>query len=386
MPEPEQVEPEQVEPEQELDTCDHCNGASEELYSVAINRRNTQEWCEECVDHDTFTCRRCDCHYSDDFCEGDSLCQPCHSLFSECSQCGDFVEDYHIVQDQYYCESCEEENCYYCECCGENYPNNNPCDCLSNRLIHDYGYKPKPVFYGKGPMFMGVELELEVYSASRSDVAEFILEKLDGDHVYIKTDGSLSHGLEIVTHPHTLEEHYELWSNWEPPSECKSHNTSTCGLHVHVSREALSPLNIGKILVMINHPNWKQLIEAVAQRSNCQYAKLIPKKSVTHLPNERYEAVNTEPESTIEFRIFKGNLKVDRILKCIEFTHAVCTYAKNVGLKKLHDHRAFVSWVHNNKKSYPHLYSFLKEKNYVSNSSKPNVTTGTGRTENGLEI
>ena len=30
-----------------------------------------------------------------------------------------------------------------------------------DEIIHDYYYKPEPIFYGDGPRYLGVELELD---------------------------------------------------------------------------------------------------------------------------------------------------------------------------------------------------------------------------------
>ena len=35
-------------------------------------------------------------------------------------------------------------------------------DCFDmDEIIHDYYYKPEPIFYGDGPRYLGVELELD---------------------------------------------------------------------------------------------------------------------------------------------------------------------------------------------------------------------------------
>ena len=63
------------------------------------------------------------------------------------------------------------------------------------------------------------------------------------ENIYIKSDGSLEDGFEIVSHPMTLEYHAEEM-NWKEllreavSMGYRSHQTSTCGLHVHVNRNA----------------------------------------------------------------------------------------------------------------------------------------------------
>ena len=61
---------------------------------------------------------------------------------------------------------------------------------------------------------------------------------------YVKSDGSLNDGFELVTHPCTLETHLQQVP-WRETLEAlrgmgyRSHAPGTCGLHVHVSRKAL---------------------------------------------------------------------------------------------------------------------------------------------------
>ena len=69
--------------------------------------------------------------------------------------------------------------------------------------IHDYYYKPAPIFYGNGPRFFGVELEIDG-AGEDSDNARELLNvgnPYDLEHIYCKHDGSPEDGIEIVSHP-----------------------------------------------------------------------------------------------------------------------------------------------------------------------------------------
>jgi len=110
--------------------------------------------------------------------------------------------------------------------------------------IHDYYYKPTPIFYGEGPRFFGVELEIDEAGEDNRN-AENILSigNYHGENIYCKHDGSLEDGFEIVTHPMSLDYHlHEMpWNDilYEARSlGYTSHMAGTCGLHVHVSRAA----------------------------------------------------------------------------------------------------------------------------------------------------
>ena len=88
----------------------------------------------------------------------------------------------------------EYDDGYFCHECYQRIRKNAP--------IHEYGYKPKPIFYGDSNRYFGVELEID--GAGKDDeYAEKLLDiaNMQGEHIYVKTDGSLDDGMEIVTHP-----------------------------------------------------------------------------------------------------------------------------------------------------------------------------------------
>ena len=85
-------------------------------------------------------------------------------------------------------------------------------DCYSRstrqKAIQDYYYKPDPIFYGQGPRYLGVELEVDG-AGECSENAQQILDLANGKRelIYCKHDGSLNDGFEIVTHPMSLAFH-----------------------------------------------------------------------------------------------------------------------------------------------------------------------------------
>lgn len=88
-------------------------------------------------------------------------------------------------------------------------------ECGKSQYIHEYGYKPEPVFYGDSNRYFGVELEIDG-AGKDDDYAEELLNigNESGEHIYIKSDGSLNDGMEIVSHPMTLDYHKNFcWEN-----------------------------------------------------------------------------------------------------------------------------------------------------------------------------
>ena len=127
-----------------------------------------------------------------------------------------------------------------------------------------------------------------------------------------------------------MDRHRDLWA-WLKDKDAvralRSHNTTTCGLHVHVSKEGLSKLQIAKIVAFVNDPDNADLIRAVARRYAEGYCRIKEKKIGQAAQSEdRYEAVNITPRKTIEFRIFKGTLKYESVMAAIQFSNALVEF------------------------------------------------------------
>jgi hypothetical protein len=157
-----------------------------------------------------------------------------------------------------------------------------------------------------------------------------------------------------------LDMQTEFWK-WVQTPELRrgllSHKTSTCGLHVHVTREGLSKMQLSKMITFVNSPDNQDLIEAVARRYAASYSRIEKKKlgSAYRSQNSRYEAINLEPRNTVEFRIFKGSLKYESIVSAIEFVNALVNYC--------HDQSG---------------YGFdLTSKSFISYLSKPEIANDT---------
>jgi hypothetical protein len=93
-------------------------------------------------------------------------------------------------------------------------------------------------------LFFGIEIEVEARDNLRES-AEYAHQLESMDLAYLKHDGSLNNGFEIVTHPmsHDFfknEATRLLCSNgrsaYQEGIRVKSWDTRTCGLHIHISR------------------------------------------------------------------------------------------------------------------------------------------------------
>ena len=78
-----------------------------------------------------------------------------------------------------------------------------------------------------------------------------------------------------------------------------------------------------------------------------------------------FEAVNFQPERTIEFRLFRGTLRYETIMACLEFTYAAWFFTRDTGQQDLTaDH--FLKYISqpNNRKDTVNLRSYLKDKGF----------------------
>ena len=185
--------------------------------------------------------------------------------------------------------------------------------------------------------YMGLELEVEVSDRggrNRNEIVEQLNAHLNADEigsrVWFEEDGSLSHGFEIISNPMGLDTHTEFWQWLNDDSLVKglrSHDTSTCGLHIHINKSVLTTMQIDKMNVFINHPDNSGLIEKISRRYSTGYARINAKKlGSAHNSYERYEALNLTNRHTIELRIFKGTLKYTSLMAALEFANALVNF------------------------------------------------------------
>jgi hypothetical protein len=341
--------------------------------------------------------------------EGNDYCDLCRkkffeehneSNFFEC-ECCEWLTNFsnsNWFDGTRYCDNCIENNVFNCgECdqlCWEG--NDHYCENEENSyesLIHNYTYRPAPYFFGEGNYHFGFELEVESRGNGRYAGAMIAQESLGG-HAYLKDDGSLSDGFEIVTHPHTLEK-YHTDFNWNVLDTLKNNgyrswNTRTCGLHVHISRTAfgdardpwnsrLSSSQRSQLILKrqahelrfmkLIYDNQRQ-VERISGRSNNSYAtfqdkgNLVRKVKEGYQGNGRYSAINTENDDTIEVRVFKGSLRKERVLSAIEFVHAVVEYTRDVKVSNKNHALSwlkFTGYVSEKSELYPNLVIIMSE-------------------------
>lgn len=310
--------------------CGDCGGSQQTLNTVVGEDIIV---CERCAERREETlCERCESYYS----------WSTRGLYGLCERCEPNDSAYHIFRTP-------SRGPYFFI---RSVPNTSRQEIISE--INSYSYKPPALFFGSGPLFMGVELEV----LASSETAEK-LHDLSGNRAYLKHDSSIrGAGFEIVTHPMSLDEQLAYWqSAIHHVGNELSHNSS-CGMHVHVSRRPLTQLQIGKVLVFLNNPANDGWIDLIAGRSGNQYCQR-KKKSIDDVgkADSRYEALNLLNNETIEFRLFASSNKEEEIMYRIEFCHAVVMWAEEAALDQL-EWSFFMEWLHENTED---AYPYLKE-------------------------
>ena len=386
-------------------TCEWCN---EDHYKDEMTLVHNNTWlCRGCAE-DAYVCDDCGevISINDVYSTDDGIhCMACYNdRYVMCYHCGDSLElnsadCIDIGRGQYVCNDCYCENYRRCESCGDilhnddvYYDEDAECDCCEScysnkepKTINDYGYKPSPKFYGgesynrgrnRQELFLGIEdeCENEVRSIDNIDGAQSLLNTMNGknEHVYCKHDGSLDNGFEIVSHPMTLAYHKSI--PWESGLRelgrmgFRSHDTDTCGLHIHVNKNFFTVNQQIKLGIFIAEN--KGYMERLGRRAENSYAKFKDvkyrgKRFANTNDEGRYEALNWQNRNTIEFRLYKGTLNYKTFMATLELTDAICWFVKTVNTVQIVGNDAwllFREYVSKNTKRYTGLIEYMEIK------------------------
>lgn len=176
-----------------LERCDSCGQCLPPEQLISFEEQNL---CQDCFRSATLLCARCGERIWRDENAGDDetpLCQSCYDhYYLNCADCG------RVIHEGSACYLEDDDSTPLCSHCYTR--------ATRNRAIHDYYYKPDPIFYGSGPRYFGVELEID--GAGEDDASAQTLLRIANrreELLYCKHDGSLEEGFELVTHPMTLD-------------------------------------------------------------------------------------------------------------------------------------------------------------------------------------
>ena len=281
------------------------------------------------------------------------ICSACvsNSDFKQCESCLSYYEDNILERGD--CQTCIAE--------------------ATARHILNYKYRVEKDLGMRGQepkdrIYYGIELELE---SKNIGLDVLIVNSLIKEIAKLKKDASIKHGFEIVSAPATIDEHYYMWDNFfeKLPPTCEP--LHSCGMHVHVTRDRLSELQIGKMLMFLHAKENREFIKVVAGRDSNFHNNFTTEKRYkdVRIPlvdkdgrPDHHTALNLHKENTIEFRIFWSTRDRRIFLKNIEFCKAITKFADwaTNSLCDSVNYMKFVGFVQTNRKEYPYLSLFFE--------------------------
>lgn len=379
-------------------------------YTIVGKRREAPDLCSECAEQ-IRRCGHCSKIYVADMDNFSPYCPTCNIESEVCDACQATVKPFHVHtimigdDDARLCSRCYGAT-YHCDDCGTNHFNQTSinqiniqhperefapwvfdftdepsCDewsmycsnCSGGNRIMNYMYAPQPVFKranrDTSDLYFGVEIEVEVDGSTREKA-----ELVDCEHVYLKYDASINNGFEIVSHPFTynwLKENTAYWANILRlrTKGFKSYSTDTCGMHIHMSRDAFTSLHMFKFMKMwYDFPvftHWmsrrkKEHLEywaGVNQNENNIKRKAITKQQ----DGNRHVAVAMGQHGpTIEVRVFRGTLGMDAFMANIECCKALYDYTLQSSMNVNPDD--FFEYTLRNAKFYPSFAKFVTKR------------------------
>lgn len=300
-----------INPEYEPWLCQACDTyTTDRPVCVSVSVLRAQNWCQPCTDCCAWTCQSCN--------RISSQARRTYSGYGWTSICADCFEQ---------CEAEDDDNAD------------------APRGLHDYGHKPRANLIGSPGPWFGVEVETESVWGGDHDLYEAI-DWWDTHHDetewYVKYDGSLDNGAEFVSHPHTLDEWHARASRYQAlfqglhDRSMRAWSRPNCGLHVHIAKSAfLNDSHRARfgLLFSRNEDAW---VAAARRRSNYasfdnfRFGGVIRKAKAGY--GSHGEAVNFDGNrgDTIEVRIFRPSMAIDRVIGSIELVHAAWQYTRGL--------------------------------------------------------
>ncbi|MEA5367234.1 hypothetical protein VA596_47440 [Amycolatopsis sp., V23-08] len=320
-------------------TCDQCDILIRDGY---LCRTHAIDEADE-----SFTCTRCSSLvplrlYEPFYATDDrQLCPNCLGGFDLCDHCDHYDDALRSTETgRDLCDDCASQLDYTeCGVCttlidGGTYCEDHRTDDDLDGL-HDYGYKPNPVFHGIGPRYLGFELEVNVPPGYLSDRINDTVDTLNGLG-YLKEDCSIDHGFELVTHPMA----YRWALDSFPWHLLETLDLAGCsgddlGLHVHISRAAFAgPCHVFRWMKFV-YRNADD-VQTLARRSSSYAAFRDSERN--HIKDackgnyygDRSSAINPQPKHTLELRVFASSLDIQHVQAALAFADASVAYTRDL--------------------------------------------------------
>ena len=399
------------------DTHNHCRCRAcnlgiipgQEILAELHGEPNTT-WCRRCHSRYYQPCDECNTMVFNDnrrsvlhvFEDGEAVsrmvCNTCSDThYTRCDTCDTLQSTGAMIQ---------RHNRTICHRCDENIMFDNDGDIMvlpKNQIITHYRYRPDKLIFNKNDeqteMYFGIELEIDG-AGERHDYAHELMkmvhENAKYQMAYIKHDGSLESGFEIVTQPCS----YDFHANSFPWAEVMNlaremgyESKPSCGLHIHVSRKYFGRTTerqdekIAKVIYIVEK-FWAQIVkfsrrtEAKMHRWARRYMNdgwerrrpdLTPSDmlNIAYRSHNRYACVNLRNEHTIEFRMFRGTMQKDVLFSALQFVKLICEIANEKSVNELN----VMTWGHivneAKRREYTLLMKYFKSRNLIPQSTEP---------------
>lgn len=388
--------------------CSRCDALTPSSDLIAVGE--DAEWCERCVNSYSTVCNCCEetvdadeTYYADG--SNETVCQACwEEHYCTCENCEETYHDdlcfYRDDHDACLCDGCAEddaprqrEESAAVEDVSPVVRRRRPIHPeMANRPIQSYNWRPELQGFTffmlpherlhNGVPTFGIEIELETPHLDPGTVAEQFLAQDRKRIFYAKHDGSIADGgypgFEAVTMPFTwgwLKDNLDVFDVVEHLRTlgCRSYDTTSCGMHVHIGRQSFSnnggtaKIHLIKFATFLfSHYEFIHYISrrrpsdlarwaAVPASGSYHYAKGLVYREDTP---PRYSALNLRRQDTAECRIFRGTLNKRGIFANLEFLHALLEYTRGASWGKL-DPLSFSEWVTARSHQYRNLMSVL---------------------------
>lgn len=359
--------------DENLFQCADCDRwyPCDEAIQVHDGWRGTKLVCEDCaIEYGAF-CDNCgEFHEWDDLIHcvdtDNYFCRHNWRCYRDLHQCAD-CEEWFEYDDNVYWNDRDEE--YYCERCYEYHESG-----VSSYHSHDYDdFRCLDGEKRGQDLFMGFELETCVGDRrNESDVVDYT-ESEFGSYFAMEEDGSIGNGIEFITQPCTLSYHLDQlpaiadWTRYLVRHGYDSHNSGRCGFHVHLDKKYFGKKldSATAKLLFIFERHWDNLLRFSRRNANqVRWCKphdnndcmetaynpetgmyeqrwCVPGKKLTSIMkapkdyDKRYRAVNLQPSSTIEIRLWRGSLNMETIEATLKFTARLAELCKKASAVEL---------------------------------------------------
>lgn len=298
-------------------------------------------------------------------------CEVCDNVF----EMDDIVTIYNRDGDivQFVCHDCAETYYHQCPECGRWYTSGTfsssrkTCpQCTPDIILPYHAHNPNGLQFHGSPDYSFINGyiagELEITGLDNQAAAD-ILEACGGyEFCHFEHDCSVD-GAEIIFQPRTIES----WEAVKPAVnsmydilkeyDCSSERGN--GLHVHISRTAFGSTNaeqaeaIAKFMRLFSGDNHMRCCQIAGCSStdahdwarDCgQYSKEEQKEIAEYHSGDRYIAVNVSNDDTVEVRLGRSTMDIDKFYSWIHFIVAMVRRAETITLKEADD---FNHWMYN---------------------------------------